>query len=582
MSNETQYLQKIQAAYDSQNADANRTLRSAFFEYEHVLARFTALKHEVDRALLASADLDLSVIVERIRSALAAASQLAVDFDTLDDTLLVQPAVSGFIAAAEARLTLASADTYREKFVAVKADATASAVPPAPLDPVALAFAEGEDLLFGDNGKTQDFVQAAVIFHRLADQKHPRALMWLARLYGVGKGVKQSYATQLDLMRQAAELGEGQAMADLSDWYLTGCESASLPQSFDKALFWAKRAQNAGNRQAQYALGRVHADEKYSNHNPILALEHFQEGARIGCSVAAAQLGNVYRWGIGVPQDIAKAAAAYELSFSQGNRQWIARHNTYGAQRLVEIYELGDGVPADAQLALAWFHRLDAESKGEVAYLIACRYRDEANRKSFDKVFAWATEGAQNGSPACMGLLGQLYLESGPKQNFVWAEHWLIKSWDTSPTNSWVAHSLATLYDKQGPRFDIEKYLIWMERTAEVHHDDYYFYLTSLSFYDRKSDNTTHDIYQAIALLERGLTKGRGGWCAEQLAKIYTSHESCIDYFKAAGMYRIAIEQGRACEFQLSWIYFNKMSNLAGAITTFKEGSKKKNWRKFF
>ena len=309
MSNETQYLQKIQAAYASQNADAQRTLRSMLFEFEPVLQRFTALKQEADRALAASAELDVSVIVERFRPALEVASQLAVDFDTVDDALRALPSVAGLIFTAEARLTLASAAAYREKFatlvagaaVPTAADATLAEppapAPTAPLDPAAQAFAEGEDHFFGDNGKKQDFVQAAVIFHRLAEHKHPRALKRLAYLYSTGKGVKQDYATQLDLLRKAADLGDGEAMADLSAWYRVGHEPSNLPQSFDQALFWAKRALDAGERQAHYKLGQLYADEKYPGHNSVVALGHFQEGSRIGCSIASAELGNVYRYG---------------------------------------------------------------------------------------------------------------------------------------------------------------------------------------------------------------------------------------------------------------------------------------------
>lgn len=304
MQEETDFLQRMQSAYTAQHADAKRMLNSLLFEYKTTLVQFPALQGEIQSVIDSVADLDIAAIVERLRPALQTASRLAVEIDTLDDAVCHHADMDKLIAQAKARLTLTSASVYAEKIQALAeklahvepppaAAPSAPSAPPAPaLTGDALTFAQAEDLYFGDNGQKQDWVQAAVLYHRLAEKKHPQALARLADMYELGEGVKADSKKSQNLWRQAAEAGDGRAMAQIAENYRTGTDE--FAQSYEQALFWASRARDAGARLACWALGLLYADEEFPDHDPVIALEHFQQGSEAGCAWSSLMLGGIY------------------------------------------------------------------------------------------------------------------------------------------------------------------------------------------------------------------------------------------------------------------------------------------------
>jgi len=477
MAEETDFLKKMQGVYAAQSADAKRTLNSLLFEYEPALAQFPALRQEVQRAVEGEDDLDIAIIVERLRPALQTASRLAVEIDTLDEAVRRHPEMDKLIGQAQTRLAAASAGVYADKVLAL-AEKLAQAAqkpaatpepsappPPEPLSGDAKTFAQAEDLFFGDNGQKQDFVQAAVLYQRLAAKKHPGALARLAWMYATGKGVKCERAKYVDFLRQAAEAGHPDSMAELAELYREGDDDENgIPQNFDQAKFWAMRAHDAGARRSGWALGKLYADEKFLEFNPLVALGYFQEGSEAGCSFASFRLGLMYKTGDHIPKDMEKAIASFELSVRQGVRQDGADDLVEGIEQLVEIYEFGDGVAANPQKALEWYHRSGA-TKGNIANIIGWRY---IFRKNENKALAWFEESvSQNNIDAMVRLAGML-CQSGPKQNLAQAEKWYLKAAELAPDEAWHAENLGNFYAKDGPKQNLAQAERWYLKAAEL------------------------------------------------------------------------------------------------------------------
>jgi len=121
MAEETDFLKKMQGVHAAQSADAKRTLNSLLFEFEPALAQFPALRQEVQRAMDSVGDLDLAVIVERLRIVLQTASRLVVEIDTLDEVVRHHPEMEKLIEQTRTNSRLSSIGVYADKFKEVQA-----------------------------------------------------------------------------------------------------------------------------------------------------------------------------------------------------------------------------------------------------------------------------------------------------------------------------------------------------------------------------------------------------------------------------------------------------------------------------
>lgn len=106
-----------------------------------------------------------------------------------------------------------------------------------------------------------------------------------------------------------------------------------------------KRAQ-AGDADAQFALGQAYEDGKGVPQDDEAAISWYKKAADQGNAKAENSLGVMYRQGRGVPQDKEEALRWYKMA---------ARHALPEADFNVAIsYYNGDGTPTDLDRAYAW------------------------------------------------------------------------------------------------------------------------------------------------------------------------------------------------------------------------------------
>jgi len=87
------------------------------------------------------------------------------------------------------------------------------------------------------------------------------------------------------------------------------------------------------------------------------ALKIFKPLAEQGSAAAQFNLGNMYLYGEGVPQDYADAVKWYRIAAEQGDAE---------AQAMLGIMYLnGEGVPQDNVQALKWFNLSGSRSQGK-------------------------------------------------------------------------------------------------------------------------------------------------------------------------------------------------------------------------
>ncbi|WHZ24715.1 MAG: hypothetical protein OJF47_003827 [Nitrospira sp.] len=121
---------------------------------------------------------------------------------------------------------------------------------PATLTPTQEQINEGLRLY-----KAKDFVGAAKVFQKLADQGHPRGQYLLAYQYERGEGVRRSNDEAVRWYRKSAEQGYAEAQNYLGQIYENG---TGVKEDWAEAVRWIRKSAEQGNMEGQFLLGRVY------------------------------------------------------------------------------------------------------------------------------------------------------------------------------------------------------------------------------------------------------------------------------------------------------------------------------------
>ena len=145
-------------------------------------------------------------------------------------------------------------------------------------------------------------------------------------------------------------------------------------QKFDEAeTIWIELA-NAGDVNAQYALGVMHLREEASDSNPAAAFSWFEKASNQGHATAMFNLGVAYWEGTGVNQDKAKALSLWEQSANKGDS---------GAQfNLGLAYYIGEERSADLAEASKWISQAADQGHPEATRILAVINSELTNNNS--------------------------------------------------------------------------------------------------------------------------------------------------------------------------------------------------------
>ncbi len=111
----------------------------------------------------------------------------------------------------------------------------------------------------------------------------------------------------------------------------------------EKAEEWFRKSAEAGNDFSQYALGKLHQQEK----RIAEAVAWYEKASAQGNQYAGYQLGKLYLQDEDVPKDVPKAIGYLTASAESGNQ--------YAQYTLGKLYLMGQEVPQNQETALYWF-----------------------------------------------------------------------------------------------------------------------------------------------------------------------------------------------------------------------------------
>lgn len=113
-----------------------------------------------------------------------------------------------------------------------------------------------------------DYVEAARLFKRAADQGNADAQLYLGMLYREGKGIPRNDGESEVRFRRAAEQGNPEAQFNLGLMYYEG---SGVPQDFAESAKWYRLAARQGNGYAQTNLAHLYAEGLGVNRDEIRA-----------------------------------------------------------------------------------------------------------------------------------------------------------------------------------------------------------------------------------------------------------------------------------------------------------------------
>ncbi|MBS0327966.1 MAG: toll/interleukin-1 receptor domain-containing protein [Proteobacteria bacterium] len=191
------------------------------------------------------------------------------------------------------------------------------------------------------------YVEAEAQLRRAADAGNGAAAYYLARMYRDGLGVRRDPPRALEWAEKGAALGN--ALAQNMVGLLRDARGASVADDKAALAAWLDAA-GQGLAWGAFNAGYFLESGRGVGHpDPARAFEYYRRAADDGNAAAGNAIGDLYRAGRGVPQDLNRAVAWY---------RWAADRGSAAAQlTLGYLYANGQGVTADDARAVELYER---------------------------------------------------------------------------------------------------------------------------------------------------------------------------------------------------------------------------------
>ena len=276
----------------------------------------------------------------------------------------------------------------------------------------------------GNWGLPQDYQEAIKWFVLAAKQGSALAMTFLGELFLELKDIKQAikWTNQAVERLQGTENAYqyGETCGQLGDIFYYG---NGVPQDYQEAAKWYKLAEEAEDNIGLYtdnlcvcynAIG-----DSYFNNSPQQdyreAKKWYTNAAELGNAYAQAQVGWLYKEGLGVNHNYQEAAKWYKLAAEQGN-----------AFAQAELGGYHQGVNQDFQEAVKWY-RLSANQGNSFAQvqLGDAFFHGRGVNQNYQEAAKWYKLAAEQGNVDAQATLGDLYnFGDGVPQNYQEAAKW--------------------------------------------------------------------------------------------------------------------------------------------------------------
>ena len=400
-------------------------------------------------------------------------------------------------------------------------------------------------------------LQSAKPSQRLADPNPP---IW--RWGGIGS----SYGRVIDSVRIRAETCLGAAILATGLLASTGAQAdirkaqeAYKRQDYAGVMAACRETAGRGEPNCQNELGNLY---RYGWGVPVNhpeALRWYRAAADQQQSWARVNLGHMLRLGQGTQADPAQAMQLFEAAARQGN---TSAFNAIG-----DLHANGQGVPTNRVKACEYFEQAAQKGDGWGMVNQAHCLRDGVGGKprNYPAAFALAQKAAQAGNPGGMVLMGMhLRVGQGTEANPEQAEQWFLRSLENTAHMPWVtqpAHEgLGMLYYLPKPAGlgpDLDKAKTQFEKAAELGSA---VGLSGLgAVYRLGAPSTPQDFAKALDYYQRALRRSQSASPYVGIGSMFLNGQGVpADPEKARGYFAKAMQLGSGeGRFHLARLYEN-------------------------
>lgn len=261
----------------------------------------------------------------------------------------------------------------------------------------------------GAEGVPADLSAARKLSQRAADLGDAEAMCDLSRMLRTGEGGDKDVTQAFRLAKQAAETGYAYGQF-LVGWMLT--YDRDTRRDYAEARRWFDRAAAGGNSAAVREIGLQYAAARGTPEDQAEAFVWFERAARDGDSWAQNRVGWMLLNGTGIAKDVEEAMTWFRLAADQGNSTALGN--------LVDVLSRGaEGVPQDMpeafRLSLGAAERGEAWAQNSAGWMLLEGLGVPTDPAA---AVAWFTKAAAQAHPQALINLGRCYEQgTGTREN---------------------------------------------------------------------------------------------------------------------------------------------------------------------
>ncbi len=237
---------------------------------------------------------------------------------------------------------------------------------------------------------------------RLTRQAGRLVALMIAICFAASSAIGQNTpvaADDISILRPPAEAGDAGAQYHLGETYRTG---RGVPQSYELAGKWYRRAADQGNAKAQNKLAVLLSQGLGVLPDPGAAFELFSKAASQGDAEHIKDLALAYENGVGIAANAARAAELYAQAAKAGSQT--------AAVSLAVLYLEGRGVEKNparaAELLQSPANAGDAKAQNNLGLLYS---RGDGVEQDYTRAADLFKRASAQGLPVAMGNLGVMY-----------------------------------------------------------------------------------------------------------------------------------------------------------------------------
>ncbi|KAG0369332.1 hypothetical protein BGX24_002469 [Mortierella sp. AD032] len=215
----------------------------------------------------------------------------------------------------------------------------------------------------------------------------------------------------------------------------------------------------SGDKDAQFEIGGMYYYAQGVPQDYSTAMDWYLKAARQGHAGAQNEIGCMNQYGQGTPQDYTAAMYWHLKSANQGH---ASAQNNVGW-----LYRSGHGVPQDYSVAMDWYLKAARQGHAVAQSNIGILYEDGLGvPQDYSSAKDWYLEAARQGNAVAQSNIGMLYQGGlGIPQNYLQAKSWYQRAADQG--NAAAQYLVAQMYEQGlGVSKDREKSIEWYRKAV--------------------------------------------------------------------------------------------------------------------